>query len=130
RQQSACGHAGPERKAGPPAPRTGLAQGSVCRTSSRPAGSWDPQSRGLRHVWEPCRSTSRMETTMPARPLIDKAIIMRLLDEFAEYGLSEEEIDVALVRDGPVDLDLLAECKREHPYFNRPPAKTAPGRIR
>jgi len=55
---------------------------------------------------------------MPARPLIDKALIMRLLDELAEYGLSDEEVDRTLVRDGPVDLDLLAECKREHPFFN------------
>lgn len=55
---------------------------------------------------------------MPARPLIDKALILRLLDELAEYGLSEEEVDRTLVRDGSVDLDLLAECKREHPYFN------------
>lgn len=42
---------------------------------------------------------------MPARPLIDKALILRLLDELAEYGLSEEEVDRTLVRDGPVDLD-------------------------
>lgn len=55
---------------------------------------------------------------MPARPLIDKALIIRLLDELAEYGLSDEEVDCTLVRDGPVDLDLLAECKREHPFFN------------
>lgn len=55
---------------------------------------------------------------MPARPLIDKALIMRLLDELAEYGLSDEEVDRTLVRDGPVDLDLLAECKQEHPFFN------------
>lgn len=54
---------------------------------------------------------------MPARPLTDKAMIMRLLDEFAAQSLDEEEIDRTLVRDGPVDLDLLAECKREHPYF-------------
>lgn len=54
---------------------------------------------------------------MPARPLTDKAMIMRLLDEFAAQSLDEEEIDRMLVRDGPVDLDLLAECKREHPYF-------------
>lgn len=55
---------------------------------------------------------------MPARPLIDKALIMRLLDELAEYGLSDEEVDLTLVRDGPVDLDLLAECKQEHPFFS------------
>src|SRR5690606_36909143 len=59
------------------------------------------------------------ETGMPARPLIDKMLIMRLLDELVEYGLSDEEIEITLVRDGPVDLDLLAECKREHPAFNR-----------
>ena len=55
---------------------------------------------------------------MPARPLIDKALIMHLLDELAEYGLSDEDVDLTLVRDGPVDLDLLAECKRMHPFFN------------
>ncbi|MCT7373948.1 hypothetical protein [Chelativorans salis] len=55
---------------------------------------------------------------MPARPLIDKAMILCLLDELAERGLSEKDVDRALVRDGPVDLDLLAECKREHPHFN------------
>jgi len=54
---------------------------------------------------------------MPALPLVDKAIIMRLLDELAEYRLSDEEVDLTLVRDGPVDLDLLAECKREHPFY-------------
>ena len=55
---------------------------------------------------------------MPARPLTNKMLIMRLLDELAEYGLSEEEVDRTLVRDGPVDLDLLAECKQQHPFFN------------
>ncbi|MFC6490758.1 hypothetical protein [Nitratireductor sp. GCM10026969] len=54
---------------------------------------------------------------MPASPLIDKTIILRLLDELAELGLCEEDMDMTLVRDGPVDLDLLEECKREHPYF-------------
>jgi len=56
---------------------------------------------------------------MPAHPLVDKALIMRLLDELAEYRLSDEEVDLTLVRDGPVDLDLLAECKREHPFYGR-----------
>ncbi|WP_163273135.1 hypothetical protein [Chelativorans alearense] len=55
---------------------------------------------------------------MPALPLIDKAMILCLLDELAERGLSEKDVDWALVRAGPVDLDLLAECKREHPHFN------------
>lgn len=63
---------------------------------------------------------------MPARPLIDKPLIMRLLDELMEYGLSDEEIDITLVRDGPVDLDLLAECKREHPSFYRHLYQNAP----
>jgi len=54
---------------------------------------------------------------MPAHPLIDRVLIMRLLDELAEYRLSDEEVDHTLVRDGPVDLDLLAQCKREHPYY-------------
>ncbi|WP_159589788.1 hypothetical protein [Chelativorans xinjiangense] len=55
---------------------------------------------------------------MAALPLIDKAMILCLLDELAERGLSEKDVDWALVRDGPVDLDLLAECKREHPHFS------------
>lgn len=71
---------------------------------------------------------------MPARPLVDKALIMRLLDELADYNLSDEQVDLTLVRDGPVDLDLLAECKREHPYYGRIVQKRArsekPARIR
>lgn len=63
---------------------------------------------------------------MPARPLIEKTMIMRLLDELAGYGLSEEDVDLTLVRDGPVDLDLLAECKREHPYFGGATAPKLP----
>lgn len=62
---------------------------------------------------------------MPARPLIDKMLIMHLLDELAEYGLSDEDVDLTLVRDGPVDLDLLVECKRMHPFFNGSISKTA-----
>lgn len=66
---------------------------------------------------------------MPARPLIDRALIMRLLDELAEFRLSDEEVDRTLVRDGPVDLDLLAQCKREHPYYGKLAARQpAPSR--
>jgi len=36
---------------------------------------------------------------MPAHPLVDKALIMRLLDELAEYRLSDEEVDLAILPD-------------------------------
>ncbi|UUP19100.1 hypothetical protein [Nitratireductor thuwali] len=45
-------------------------------------------------------------------------MILKLLDESIALGLQEEELDILLVRHGPVDLDLLEECKGMHPGFN------------
>ncbi|WP_162129851.1 hypothetical protein [Nitratireductor aquibiodomus] len=56
---------------------------------------------------------------MPAKPLIDHVSICRLLDEMAELGFSSAEVDIMLVRQGAVDLDVLQECKRNHPVFSR-----------
>ncbi|MFC5584395.1 hypothetical protein ACFPOD_04670 [Nitratireductor kimnyeongensis] len=55
---------------------------------------------------------------MPAKPLIDRDTIFLLLNEMAELGYSSAEVDIMLVRQGAVDLDILQECKREHPAFN------------
>ncbi|WP_292899258.1 hypothetical protein [Nitratireductor sp.] len=55
---------------------------------------------------------------MPAKPLIDHDTIYLLLDEMAELGYSSAEVDIMLVRQGAVDLDVLRECKSNHPAFN------------
>ncbi|WP_048648673.1 hypothetical protein [Nitratireductor soli] len=60
-----------------------------------------------------------MDEAMPAQPLIDQFTIFMLLDELAGLGLSDAEVDLLIVRQGPVDLDLLQECKRLHPAFGR-----------
>ncbi|WP_336055886.1 hypothetical protein [Nitratireductor sp. CH_MIT9313-5] len=65
------------------------------------------------------------DIALPIKPLTDKTIMLRILDDFAGLGICEEQLDEALVRHGPVDLDLLAECKREHPYFA--PRREQPG---
>lgn len=54
---------------------------------------------------------------MPAQPLLDQQTILILLDEFAERGFSEIEVDLLIVRHGPVDLDMLQACKQAHPVF-------------
>ncbi|WP_157188110.1 hypothetical protein [Nitratireductor pacificus] len=54
---------------------------------------------------------------MPTKPLIERQVILALLDELAESGLSATELDVVITRHGPVDLDLLQECKSIHPKF-------------
>ncbi len=54
---------------------------------------------------------------MPAKPLIDPDTIFLLLDEMAELGYTSAEVDIMLVRQGAVDLDILQECKRNHPFF-------------
>ncbi|MCV0381792.1 hypothetical protein [Nitratireductor sp.] len=54
---------------------------------------------------------------MPAKPLTDHYSIEVLLDEMAQQGHSSAEVDILMVRQGPVDLDLLQDCKRNHPFF-------------
>ncbi|WP_367715897.1 hypothetical protein AB2N04_17505 [Nitratireductor sp. GISD-1A_MAKvit] len=51
---------------------------------------------------------------MPAKPLIDVPSISVLIDEMVKQGYSSAEIDIILVRQGPVDLDLVQECKLKH----------------
>ena len=58
-----------------------------------------------------------MDDIMPAQPLINRFTILKLLDELAHLGVSNTEVDVLVVRLGPVDLDLLQECKHAHPAF-------------
>lgn len=55
---------------------------------------------------------------------------MILLDELAERGLSSAEVDLVIVRQGPVDLDMLQHCKRMHPAFRqtKPRARFLPNR--
>lgn len=56
---------------------------------------------------------------MPAQPLVDYDIIIKLLDEYADLGMKGNEVDIIIVRHGPVDLDLLQLCKQNHPAFER-----------
>ncbi|EKF40047.1 hypothetical protein NA8A_22918 [Nitratireductor indicus C115] len=56
---------------------------------------------------------------MPAQPLVDYDIIIKLLDEYADLGMTGNEVDIIIARHGPVDLDLLQFCKRNHPAFER-----------
>ncbi len=40
----------------------------------------------------------------------DKAILLAVVRELVDHGVSREQIDVKLSEIGPVDLDLLREC--------------------
>lgn len=66
--------------------------------------------------------------SMPAQPLVDYDIIIKLLNEYADLGMTGNEVDIVIARHGPVDLDLLQLCKRNHPAFERSMGKKRKGR--
>lgn len=51
---------------------------------------------------------------MAIRRLTEKEAIQRLVDRMVEFGFPAAEVDQLIVRQGPVDLDMLEECKRKH----------------
>jgi len=102
------------RKAGPPAPRAGFSQ-SLASLPGSAGEALGPSYAGSCVSRDLPLSPDRV---VPAKPLTDHASIFLLLDEMAEHGYSSAEVDILLVRQGPVDLDILGECKRNHPAFS------------
>lgn len=56
---------------------------------------------------------------MLKEPLTNRFAILIILNRMARAGVPAENVDTAIVRRQPVDLDLLQECKRQHPAYGR-----------